>query len=106
VELHCTAEDLWISIEGGVFDVTRYQGKHPGGGDKLLRHAGRDATDKFVKVRSHPEGVRDIAAAYRIGSLAASHGPGPSDEGVRVVDGGVGAAGGGFAGLIDGNEQI
>ena len=50
--------------------------------------------------------MRDIAAAYRIGSLAASHGPGPSDEGVRVVDGGVGAAGGGFAGLIDGNEQI
>lgn len=102
VALHCTEDDLWVTIEDKVYDVTRYQPKHPGGGDKLLRHAGQDATEKFVKVRSHPEGVRDIAAQFMIGTLA--KGAHRATSGASGEAAGASGAGG-FAALAGEGEE-
>ncbi|XP_010261428.1 PREDICTED: acyl-lipid (9-3)-desaturase-like [Nelumbo nucifera] len=45
---HNKAEDLWISIQGKVYDVTDWIKDHPGGETSLLNLAGQDVTDTFV----------------------------------------------------------
>jgi hypothetical protein len=45
VKKHNTPKDLWIAINGAVYDVTKFQDRHPGGSSSLTDHAGasRDA---------------------------------------------------------------
>lgn len=45
---HNTPSDLWISIQGKVYDVTGWLKDHPGGDLPLLNLAGQDVTDAFV----------------------------------------------------------
>ncbi|AWU75695.1 uncharacterized protein C5L36_0B09360 [Pichia kudriavzevii] len=45
--------DCWVSIHGRVYDVSEFVQQHPGGSDKLLRFAGKDATRGFRL--QHPE---------------------------------------------------
>lgn len=40
--------DLWISIQGKVYDVTDWAKIHPGGDIALLNLAGQDVTDAFI----------------------------------------------------------
>lgn len=46
VAQHNTADDLWIIIDGFVYDVTQWLKKHPGG-DVLLKFGGADCSDQF-----------------------------------------------------------
>lgn len=48
VESHHKPGDLWISIQGKIYDVTEWSQHHPGGAVPLLNLAGQDATDAFV----------------------------------------------------------
>ncbi|KAL7002437.1 Delta 8 Fatty Acid Desaturase [Sarracenia purpurea var. burkii] len=45
---HNNPGDLWISIQGKVYDVTDWAKEHPGGDIPLLNLAGQDATDAFI----------------------------------------------------------
>ncbi|KAL7187774.1 hypothetical protein ACSBR1_037766 [Camellia fascicularis] len=45
---HSKAGDLWISIQGKVYDVSDWAKDHPGGALPLLSLAGQDVTDAFV----------------------------------------------------------
>ena len=36
VALHNTAEDCWIVLDGGVYDLTKYIATHPGGKTIIL----------------------------------------------------------------------
>ncbi|GFY92480.1 fatty acid/sphingolipid desaturase [Actinidia rufa] len=45
---HDKPGDLWISIQGKVYDVTDWVKTHPGGDTPLLNLAGQDATDAFI----------------------------------------------------------
>ncbi|KAL2471967.1 Delta(8)-fatty-acid desaturase 2 [Abeliophyllum distichum] len=45
---HKKSGDLWISIQGKVYDVSEWVNHHPGGEHPLLNLAGQDATDAFV----------------------------------------------------------
>ena len=45
---HNKEKNCWIVIEGCVFDVTTYMHSHPGGKMAIIRHAGKDATQKFI----------------------------------------------------------
>uniref|UniRef100_A0A7N0R8C6 Cytochrome b5 heme-binding domain-containing protein n=1 Tax=Kalanchoe fedtschenkoi TaxID=63787 RepID=A0A7N0R8C6_KALFE len=45
---HDNADDLWISIQGKVYDVTDWAKEHPGGDVPLLNLAGQDVTDAFI----------------------------------------------------------
>jgi len=38
---------LWIIIDGGVFDVTKFSDEHPGGAKILKRASGKDASKSF-----------------------------------------------------------
>ncbi|KAL6534012.1 hypothetical protein OROHE_013845 [Orobanche hederae] len=48
LKTHNRRGDLWISIEGKVYDVSEWVKTHPGGELPLLNLAGQDATDAFV----------------------------------------------------------
>ncbi|XP_057957169.1 acyl-lipid (9-3)-desaturase-like [Malania oleifera] len=48
VKAHNKPGDLWISIQGKVYDVSDWAKDHPGGDLPLLNLAGQDATDAFV----------------------------------------------------------
>lgn len=45
---HNKPGDLWISIQGKVYDVSEWVKDHPGGDAPLLNLAGRDVTDAFI----------------------------------------------------------
>ena len=43
---HCTVDDMWLAVHGGVYDVTTFHQRHPGG-VVIVEYAGIDATDQF-----------------------------------------------------------
>ena len=48
VEKHKTRDSRWLVIEGNVYDVTEWQGKHPGGARILGHFGGQDATVRII----------------------------------------------------------
>ncbi|CAI9093702.1 OLC1v1029261C1 [Oldenlandia corymbosa var. corymbosa] len=48
LKTHNKVGDLWISIQGKVYDVSDWVKDHPGGPFPLLNLAGQDVTDAFV----------------------------------------------------------
>ena len=63
---HSALDDLWIIIDGKVYDVTNYVDEHPGGARAIAKNAGGDATKGF-KGPQHPSRVFDIVEEYLIG---------------------------------------
>ncbi|KAI3498255.1 hypothetical protein L1887_34026 [Cichorium endivia] len=45
---HNKPNDLWISIQGKVYNVTEWAKQHPGGDIPLLNLSGQDVTDAFI----------------------------------------------------------
>lgn len=70
VAQHNTAGDCWAAVDGGVYDLTRWIGVHPGGQQRILELCGTDATPKFKL--QHERNPRSNAqlASLRIGDLA------------------------------------
>ncbi|GMH22444.1 hypothetical protein Nepgr_024287 [Nepenthes gracilis] len=48
LKTHKNPGDLWISIQGKVYDVSNWVNEHPGGDIPLLNLAGQDVTDAFI----------------------------------------------------------
>ena len=44
IKKHNTKSDLWIVIDGYVYDITKFQAKHPGGNRVVNFYSGQDAT--------------------------------------------------------------
>lgn len=65
---HAARDDLWVIIDGKVYDLTEYVDEHPGGADAIARNAGGDATTGFNGPQ-HPSRVFDIVDDYLIGAL-------------------------------------
>ncbi|KAK4192295.1 acyl-CoA dehydrogenase [Podospora australis] len=67
VASHNKADSLWITIDGDVYDLTKFQDDHPGGKKILTRVAGKDASKQFWKY--HNEGILKKYKKLQIGSL-------------------------------------
>ncbi|SGY20754.1 BQ5605_C016g08139 [Microbotryum silenes-dioicae] len=52
---HAQADDLWMIINGKVYDLTDFAPNHPGGMRILLKYAGKDATEEYEPI--HPPGT-------------------------------------------------
>ena len=47
---HSHSDDIWISLNRKVYNVTNYMEFHPGGPSQLMKAAGKDATKLFNEV--------------------------------------------------------
>lgn len=68
---HSSRTDCWLAIDGTVYDVTDYIGKHPGGA-QILQGCGKDATTLFQTQGgegSHSSSARSMLSNYQIGPL-------------------------------------
>jgi L-lactate dehydrogenase (cytochrome) len=69
ITAHQSLDDLWLVVDGVVYDMTEFTPDHPGGVSVLLQYAGRDATAAYSEVHS-PSLIRNtLAASHRIGIL-------------------------------------
>ena len=61
----------WVVIEGGVYDVTEFATRHPGGRDALTKagRAGCDCTEAFRRI-GHSKAARGVLASLRVGAAA------------------------------------
>eukprot|EP00438_Fugacium_kawagutii_P007393 Skav233944 [mRNA] locus=scaffold1382:83801:90342:+ [translate_table: standard] len=57
VERHNSKDDLWLLIDGKVYDVTSFLSLHPGGGQLVVDAAAQDSTSLFE--RTHGEGLSE-----------------------------------------------
>ena len=55
VHEHRTKDDLWLVIDGKVYDVTMFQEEHPGGAAALQAYGGADASQAFLKIPDHED---------------------------------------------------
>ena len=98
VEQHVTHDDLWLVIDGKVYDVSEYMDDHPGGGEILLNAAGKDGTDDFEDV-GHSADARarlkkleiGVFAGGESGASGGAKGKGKKDGDARGAGSGVGA---------------
>lgn len=68
LQKHDKETDLWMAINGTVYDCTGYLDAHPGGKKQLLRGGGKDATELFLKF--HPwVSLQSIMAPCVVGPL-------------------------------------
>ncbi|WFD33466.1 hypothetical protein MCUN1_000279 [Malassezia cuniculi] len=66
---HKSENDLWLLIDGKVYDVTKFISEHPGGDEVLITEGGRDATEPYEDV-GHSEDAYDILKTLLIGEIS------------------------------------
>ena len=70
IQAHSADGDLWIIVEGKVYDVSKYMSSHPGGAEVLLENAnGKDATQAYLDA-DHTRRARQMLTKYYIGDVA------------------------------------
>lgn len=74
ISQHAIETDCWMAVEGKVYNVTDFVGKHPGG-KAILGGCGKDATILFNERPTnnkgpHPDEAREILKTFEIGTLA------------------------------------
>lgn len=73
VASHHRLEDCWMAIEGAVYDLTDYVGRHPAPDEVLAAWCGREATEGMQtkdRGREHSSRAWRMLERYRIGTLA------------------------------------
>ncbi|CAI6099390.1 unnamed protein product [Clonostachys chloroleuca] len=68
VQLHNTADDLYIVVHNKVYSCASFVADHPGGGELISDVAGQDATEAFVDV-GHSEEAAEILETLCVGTL-------------------------------------
>lgn len=72
---HNRPSDCWIIVSKGVYAVTSYLNKHPGGASRITPYCGKDATTAFATqggTGSHSSAASADLAALRIGTLGST----------------------------------
>lgn len=69
---HNNKQDCWLVVEGGVYNVTGFEDKHPGGAEAILNNCGKDATEMFNSIKDgegHPVNARNMLKNFLVGEL-------------------------------------
>eukprot|EP00188_Purpureofilum_apyrenoidigerum_P003152 Plantae.Rhodophyta-Purpureofilum_apyrenoidigerum.ctg32165.p1 GENE.Plantae.Rhodophyta-Purpureofilum_apyrenoidigerum.ctg32165~~Plantae.Rhodophyta-Purpureofilum_apyrenoidigerum.ctg32165.p1 ORF type:complete len:121 (+),score=18.42 Plantae.Rhodophyta-Purpureofilum_apyrenoidigerum.ctg32165:93-455(+) len=67
---HTEPGDLWLIIDGKVYDFSEYHDLHPGG-DAIFNNAGTDSSKGFHG-EQHPTKVNDMLEDFYLGNVVAS----------------------------------
>ena len=70
VAQHGNADSCWTVIDGGVYDVTRWIGQHPGGEDRIKNLCGKDGTQDFTGQHDGDVAPTERLSSFRIGTLS------------------------------------
>ncbi|GME91448.1 hypothetical protein B5S28_g4371 [[Candida] boidinii] len=68
VAAHNTRSDLYIVVDGKVYDCSEYLDEHPGGEEVIIDCAGDDATEAFEDI-GHSEDAREILEGLLVGTV-------------------------------------
>ncbi|EGW29974.1 uncharacterized protein SPAPADRAFT_63600 [Spathaspora passalidarum NRRL Y-27907] len=68
VAKHTSHDDLWVVLNGRVYDISQYIDEHPGGEEVILDVAGGDATEAFDDI-GHSDEAHEILKKLYIGDL-------------------------------------
>mmetsp|Transcript_5978 Transcript_5978/g.11144 ORF Transcript_5978/g.11144 Transcript_5978/m.11144 type:complete len:306 (-) Transcript_5978:347-1264(-) len=68
---HNSKHSCWVSIDGAVYDVTKWLKKHPGGADAILNHAGNNATETFRAIKAHSDWAGQKLQKFLVGHIVA-----------------------------------
>ncbi|KAI9829069.1 MAG: hypothetical protein M1832_000092 [Thelocarpon impressellum] len=72
ISRHDSPSDIWIVVDGRVYDVTDFAPSHPGGPSIILKHAGRDATRAYDEIHA-PSLISDtLPLEKQLGTVDAS----------------------------------
>ena len=64
-----TASDCWVAIDGGVFDLTMWISRHPGGAVAITQLCGTDGTQQFLGMHGGQSRPSSTLDGYYIGPL-------------------------------------
>ncbi|HEU0080917.1 MAG TPA: cytochrome b5-like heme/steroid binding domain-containing protein [Candidatus Paceibacterota bacterium] len=70
VAAHKDAASCWTVVSGGVYDVTRWIGQHPGGREAILSLCGKDGTSAFLGQHDGERRPAAELATFKIGSVS------------------------------------
>ncbi|KAK4504854.1 hypothetical protein PRZ48_002817 [Zasmidium cellare] len=72
VAAHNTAKSCYVTVGTKVYDITPFLDDHPGGGDLILEHAGKDVKEAMEDEISHAhsESAWEILDDYLVGFVA------------------------------------
>lgn len=76
---HNTEGDLWMIIDGKVYDCTKFIDEHPGGEEVLVDLGGQDATGPFADIGHSDDAIKLLEPLY-IGDLDKDSEPIKKDE--------------------------
>ncbi len=66
---HTIEEDCYTAIDGKVYNVSAFFGKHPGGDENLFKVCGIDATSIFEQQHGNNREAQEALAEFQIGVL-------------------------------------
>lgn len=69
VAKHNKATDCWTVVGKGVYNVTKWIPKHPGGKGPVVAMCGKNGTATFTGVHGKSAKAKSALAAYKIGTL-------------------------------------
>ena len=69
VAKHNNESDCWTTINGGVYDVTTWISKHPGGSQAILSLCGTDGSAAFNNQHGGEGRPADELLSFKIGNL-------------------------------------
>ncbi|XP_021370917.1 fatty acid desaturase 2-like [Mizuhopecten yessoensis] len=69
VREHNKRNDKWLVIEGQVYNITNWAGRHPGGSRVISHYAGQDATEAFRAFHNDLTTVKKFLSPIHVGPL-------------------------------------
>ncbi|KAL8815260.1 MAG: hypothetical protein Q9223_005584, partial [Gallowayella weberi] len=69
---HNNAKDLWIVVDGQVWDLTEFAPEHPGGIGIILQYAGRDASQPYNEIHAPSLLNETLTSSKLVGTLDTS----------------------------------
>ena len=70
VKQHASAASCWSAVDGKVYDLTKWIGKHPGGRARIVAMCGKDGTATFHGEHGKEREPGNDLKRYLIGPLA------------------------------------
>ncbi|EOR03666.1 hypothetical protein E3P92_03350 [Wallemia ichthyophaga] len=61
---HQSADNMWLLINGKVYDCTKFLDDHPGGDEVIISEGGKDATEAFDDIGHSDEARSQLDKLY------------------------------------------